>query len=380
MNVAVIGGGAFGAMTAIRLAEAGQAVSLFERLPGLMLGATLNANRVHLGFHYPRDAETSRQCVRGYRKFRQEFENAILPGVTNSYFVASEGSLTSPDEFLAACRRHGLAYRTIEPDEFQPAVRNVSLGVLTDELMYDPATLRQLMVERLRAGGVTIRVDAAVIDIRRLGGGFAVSLGDGGQARFDAVVNCSYADINRLTARLGHTMEPLQYEYTAVPVVELDWPEPRSMTVLDGPFVALLPYGPGGKYLLYHVLHSVIARAEEKLLDPNWLDPQASPFAAIDRERWYEILLESCCKFIPALRQGRLTGFVQGPRVVLADRADTDGRPSRVTQHEPGYLSVFSGKIDHCMWVADEVAAALGCGAEPTAPDLRGSLVGQSTT
>ena len=44
MNIAVVGGGAFGMMAAIRLAEMGEAVSLFERLPGLMEGVSSNAN------------------------------------------------------------------------------------------------------------------------------------------------------------------------------------------------------------------------------------------------------------------------------------------------------------------------------------------------
>ena len=46
MDIAIIGGGVFGVMTAIKLAETGQAVTLFERLPGLMQGASINANRV----------------------------------------------------------------------------------------------------------------------------------------------------------------------------------------------------------------------------------------------------------------------------------------------------------------------------------------------
>jgi uncharacterized heparinase superfamily protein len=70
---------------------------------------------------------------------------------------------------------------------------------------------------------------------------------------------------------------------------------------------------------------------------------------------------DSSCKFIPALRECRLKGFVQGPRMVLAHRDDTDARPSIVTKHEDGYISVFSGKVDHCLWVAEEVASKLGC-------------------
>src|SRR6476619_5424619 len=45
MNIAVIGGGVFGAVIAIKLAEMGPAVSLFERLPALMQAASSNANR-----------------------------------------------------------------------------------------------------------------------------------------------------------------------------------------------------------------------------------------------------------------------------------------------------------------------------------------------
>src|SRR5262245_32541600 len=114
MNIAIIGGGAFGAMTAIRLAELGQTVSLFEPLPGLMKGASCNANRLHLGFHCPRDEETVRQCMRGCGRFREEFGSAVLDDVTNAYFIASAGSLTSPSDFLAFCSRMGLFCETIE--------------------------------------------------------------------------------------------------------------------------------------------------------------------------------------------------------------------------------------------------------------------------
>ena len=55
MRIAVIGGGVFGTMIAVRLAEFGHSVSLLERLPALMQGTSSLANRLHFGFHYPRD-------------------------------------------------------------------------------------------------------------------------------------------------------------------------------------------------------------------------------------------------------------------------------------------------------------------------------------
>ncbi len=57
-------------------------------------------------------------------------------------------------------------------------------------------------------------------------------------------------------------------------------------------------------------------------------------------------------------RAGR-AGFFLGPRMVLARRDDTDARPSIIEQARPNYLSVFSGKIDRCLWVAEDVARRL---------------------
>ena len=97
MRTAVVGGGVFGVMTAIRLAEAGHAITLYERLPDLLLGTSRSGNRLHMGYHYPRDEPTVRQCLRGYERFKREFGEAILGELANTYFIASKGSLTSAD-------------------------------------------------------------------------------------------------------------------------------------------------------------------------------------------------------------------------------------------------------------------------------------------
>jgi hypothetical protein len=306
--------------------------------------------------------------------FHADFGEAVIDGVSNTYFIAGEGSLTSPADYLAHCDGLGLRYRIIDPDRFQPAVKGVALGVSTDEAVYDAAVLRRLMIARLQGCGARTRVDREVVDIRRNGKrGIEISIRGEGVACFDAVVNCSYAEINRLTARLSHPIETRQYEYVAVPLVELDWPELVSISVLDGPFMSLLPFGVNGQYLLYHVRHAVMAQSHEPLPDRAWLDPRTSPFASIDRDQWFDLHLESCCRFIPALRAARLAGVVQGPRMVLANREDTDARPSVVTSYERDYVTVFAGKVDHCTWVADEVTSQLGivAGSSEPPPSIR---------
>jgi hypothetical protein len=124
--------------------------------------------------------------------------------------------------------------------------------------------------------------------------------------------------------------------------------------------MSFLPYGSNRHHLLYHVDHSVVARSDAHLLDRSWLEAQTSPFASIDRQQWYDRHLSDCREFLPCLAGARLTGVAQGPRMVLAEQEASDARPSFVTSHRPGYLSVFAGKIDHSVWVADEVVRTLG--------------------
>lgn len=358
-SVAIIGCGAFGAMVALRLAAAGAAVRIFEQRERPLMGASYNnQNRLHLGFHYPRDDETARQSIRGFERFRQEFGPCILGGFPNAYFIASDGSLVTPQQYIAFIERMGLRYERIDPARFDPVVRDVDLGVLTDEVVYDSAILGSLMLQRLHAAAIQPRFDARVRGIERRGGGFRLTLDGLPPQDVDAVVNCTYAEVNTLTAQLGHGIQDYQFEYTMVPIIEWDHP-PVGVSVMDGPFMTVLPFGQTGSYLLYHVAHSVVAEHVGPHMPEAWRTPALAPARLVDGREKFDQIRQACIRYVPALASARLKGFLEGPRMVLAHRHRTDSRPSIVRQHEPGYITAFTGKIDHCVWVADEVAAAL---------------------
>jgi hypothetical protein len=358
-KIAVVGCGIFGAMAAIRLAQNGFNVEIFERESGPLFGATLNNhNRLHLGFHYPRDIKTGRQCIDGLNGFQREFPECIRSGFQNAYFIASEHSKTSPSEYLSFCNQLGLKFETIDIESFKPRVNNVDLGILSFEPVYDCAVLRRLVLKRFAELGIKANFDCNIDRMTRDSGQYRIEAKNSKSQVWDAVVNCTYANQNHLLADLEIPLPRLQFELTAVPIFE--WNRaPIGLTIMDGDFLTLQPYGLSRKFLLYHVTHSVLDRHIGTKMPCSWPLDRDDLAKNMKAKNVFEKMLEDSCEFIPDLADAEIVGFLHGPRVVLANTEQTDERPSFVQKHERGLYSIFSGKVDHCVTVSDSILKTL---------------------
>ena len=354
-KVAIVGCGIFGAMTALKMAEKGFNVTIYDINAKPLQGASLNnQNRLHLGFHYPRDEETALQCIKGFENFKQEFSDSIMGDFNNGYFIATDGSLTSADEYLYFCEKLGLEYQIIDPLKFNPSVTNVDLGVLCREVVYDSQILSVIIFERFKKFGINPKFNTEVIKATKDGETFALTTNDLSIEHFDSVINCSYADINKLNNQILPANEVYQYEYTMVPIVAWDR-DPVGITVMDGPFMTVLPFGKTGNFLLYHVGHTVIDRHVGLIMPEEWKNRDTAPSAKIALIDVFRSIKDGFMDFVPSVNDCELEGFLQTTRVVLANRESTDARPSIIKEVVPGFISVFTGKIDHCMWVADDI-------------------------
>jgi hypothetical protein len=70
-------------------------------------------------------------------------------------------------------------------------------------------------------------------------------------------------------------------------------------------------------------------------------------------------MLKSCSKFVPILASAKLCGYLQSPRMVLPKHEQDDARPSFVNDYGEGYFTVFSGKIDRSLSIADLICIKL---------------------
>ena len=107
-KIAIIGGGIFGVSIYILLKQKGIDCCLFERKKNLLKGATTNnLNRVHFGYHYPRDNLTAKQSYKGYKSFKSFYKEAIFQNFKNYYFIAKK-SKVSFQNYLKFCKKNKL--------------------------------------------------------------------------------------------------------------------------------------------------------------------------------------------------------------------------------------------------------------------------------
>jgi hypothetical protein len=358
INVVVIGCGIFGAEIALKVSNIGLSVKIFEANDDILLGASMNnQNRLHLGFHYPRDIETGIQSIRGFDLFKNKYEKCIQSNFLNTYFIASNNSLTDMDEYLIFCKELGVPFKNINSEDLPIKLEGVGRGISCNEVVYDCEILRDIVQENIKKNNIDISLKSRVEEISKNDDLFTLKTTSGEEVDADVVINATYGASNYLTEQLGILVPERQYEYTVVPIIELDI-DKIGITIMDGPFLTILPFGKTNKFLLYHVDLSVIDSEVNTKLNLEWLSKKTSPLSKINKEDYFNMMIDECKNFIPVLQKSKLIDFLEGPRMVLPRRDDSDERPSLITDTNY-YIEVFSGKIDHSIWIAEEISKGL---------------------
>lgn len=341
MKIVVVGGGIFGVTAAVKLAKAGFSVDLFEKEKDILMAASgINQFRLHRGYHYPRSAETMRDCLRAEASFVKEYGQAVVTGDHHHYCIAKEGSLIHHDDFVKVCRDFGLGLV-----EARPALVNhekIGIAVRGDESRIDPYKLRELCWRKLKSAGVNIKLKKAVA---------AAEL-----KKYDFRVISTYARLNDLLPI--EKQRDYQFELCEKPVVKL----PREfnkqcLVVMDGPFMCVDPLGRTGNFILGNVVHAIhytnIGKKPEMpakfkpLLNRGIIhNPPVTNFRKF---------IESGSEFIPTLAKAKHVGSMFTFRTVLPYKEKTDERPTVVTKIDPKTVTIFSGKIGNCVEAAEEV-------------------------
>lgn len=360
----IIGAGLYGLYSALYCAKKGQKIAVLEIEDGPFKRATyINQARVHMGYHYPRSLSTAMKSAGYFRRFVEDYGFCIHQEFDQVYATSKNFSWTAAEEFMRFCRAADI------PCEELPVSKYFNEGVcdgafMTKEYTYDAFMLRDFLMEELeKYPNAELFFKRKVTRIVKQSDRYEIeALCDGVNERYEApfVLNATYASVNQVLDKLENVETErfgLKYELCEIILCKPnDILRPVGITVMDGPFFSIMPFGKTG----YHSLTSVTFTPHNTSYDAT---PKFSCCKQGEcKEYWLgncnscEERPESAWQYMSSLAKKYLKeeyGFTYekslfSMKPILKASEIDDSRPTliRYASKDPVFLSVLSGKIN----------------------------------
>ncbi len=338
-KIAIAGAGIYGATIAIRLAERGHHVELFDPLGVLRAASAINQFRIHSGYHYPRSPETITETLEARADFTAAYAPAIVRTSRHYYAIPKEGSQTSPDLFEQVMARHELFCKPTRPPWMNFDFIDRCYEV--DEQLYDPDLLRQTIEARLATLKIPFHQRVFANQTRN---------------EYDFIVRATYG----LGPSLGQ-FKIAKYQVAEKILIELP-AELRgiSLVVIDGPFTAFDPYGASTHSQFgsaKHTNHWTTTDPAEPIPQPYAPLMNAPAFAPFPGTH-FEAMRQDAILTVPSTKHAEYRGSRFTMRVVENNPAQ-DRRTLLIHEPAPNELHVFSGKVVSAVKAATQIATRI---------------------
>jgi hypothetical protein len=355
----IFGAGIYGMYAAKLLSEKNYNVAVIEiDSEPLQRASYINQARVHNGYHYPRSVSTAAKSAQYYNRFNKEFGFAVHKEFRKIYAISAHDSLTNAEQFLRFCR-----YVDIPADEINPN-RYFKDGIVeaayeTNEYTYDAVKIKEWFVEKFEGiPNVQLYFSSYIKEAKIEGEDFVIELQNGNIIECVNVLNATYAGINQILNYFGFEKFKIKYELCEMILTDVSSNlKDIGITVMDGPFFSIMPFGLSGK----HSLSSVNDTPHEAV-------NQAFPIFSCQkiREDCNEKFLKNCntCFCKPNTAWQRMKQLANkyldeqyevsyhsslfAVKTILNSAEIDDSRPTiiKVSSQKPNFISVLSGKFN----------------------------------
>ena len=363
----IVGAGLYGLYAAEQCGARGQRVLVLEKDPGPFMRATyINQARVHMGYHYPRSYSTAIKSAGYFERFCRDYGFCLLTEFDQVYATSAHFSWTNAEQFRKFCAAAHIRCDDVSPEKyFNPG--QCDGAFLTTEYTYDAQILKKHFLEKLAAlPNVTIAYSHKPESVQRAGSVWQVRAGDiTAEAPF--LLNATYAGVNELHAMLGFEPFAIKYELCEIILCTVDERlKNTGVTVMDGPFFSLMPFGRTGLHSLTSVTFTPHVTSYDSL--PTFACQARSggccrpgDLANCDScparpESAWPMMSQLARKYLREEYGFAYSHSLFSMKPILKASEIDDSRPTVIRQYtgDPVFVSVLSGKIN-TVYDLDEV-------------------------
>lgn len=355
----IIGGGIFGLYAASICAEKGIRTLVIEKESNLMSQASaVNQARVHLGYHYPRSITTAFKTIEYFKKFNTDFAFAINNSFEKIYGVARDFSWCTKEQFRVFCKSLNIR---CDPINLDPIFNrdNVTGAYLTDEYSFDYRKIKSFLLAKIeKSKHVKIITNNYIESVMKDDNQFEILLSSLKKIRTTFVLNATYSGINSVNKLFSQPLLPLKYELCEMALCRAGKSlKNMGVTIIDGPFFSLMPYGFSGHHSLSAVSYtphfSTTNTIPEFPCQKNNLNcsnirlDNCNNCHAKPKTNWSS-MYNLASKYMKEMPDIEYDKSIFAIKTILSTAEIDDSRPTlvRKSNSNPFFYTVLSGKIN----------------------------------
>lgn len=353
----IIGAGLYGLYSALYCGKKGQNVLVLEYDDAPFKRATyINQARVHMGYHYPRSFSTAIKSAGYFNRFNEDYGFSVHSKFAQVYATSAEYSWTAAVEFKEFCKHAKIRCEEI------PVTTYFNEGAcdgafLTEEYTYDAMILRDYFVEEIaKYPNITIKYSQRISRIEKDSKNFCITTQ---YADYESgfVLNATYGSVNQIISMADY--EPFDIKYELCEIILCNVNERlkgAGITVMDGPFFSIMPFGKTGYHSLTTVTRTPHVTSYESLPHfPCQEGVECSPAQLCNcndcknkPETAWSYMSQIAKKYMRQEYVFEYDHSLFSMKPILKASEVDDSRPTvvRVFSKEPYFISVLSGKIN----------------------------------
>lgn len=364
----ILGGGLYGLYAALFCGRRDQHVLVLEYDAEPFMRATyINQARVHQGYHYPRSLTTALKSASYFERFNKDFSFCINNEFNKVYATSSEYSWTNGEEFKKFCENAKIPCEELHPNRFfKPGMCDGAF--LTKEYTYDAELLRNYFIEKIKENNnIEICYNVRIDSIVKLQDMYVIETKEGQKFQAPYILNATYAATNQILDMVGFEKYKIKYELCEIILCDVNNAlREYGITVMDGPFFSIMPFGKTG----YHSLTSVTFTPHTTSFDsvPSFLCQEKSKGYCTSKQLGncneciakpstaFPYMNQLVKKYLDDKYEYTYRKSLYSMKPILMSSEIDDSRPTIIKTYSknPTFISVLSGKIN-TVYDLDEV-------------------------
>lgn len=356
----IIGAGLYGLYAALFCGKKGEKIIVLECEKNAFSRATyVNQARVHQGYHYPRSLSTAVKSAGYFERFNKDFAFCINREFDKVYATSSKFSWSDGEQFKIFCKNANIPCKEVHPNNyFRDGMCDGAF--LTREYTYDAMILKDHFLSEIsKFDNIEIKYGVNIAEIDRDSDYYVVRDEERYEYQSDFVLNATYAGINQILDKVK--FEKFKIKYELCEIILCDVNEKLSqcgITVMDGPFFSIMPFGKTGLHSLTSVTFTPHATSFEEL--PQFICQLKSGGFCTSKhlgncnlcktkpDTAFPYMENLAKKYLNSEYGFRYKNSLFSIKPILTSSEVDDSRPTviRVSSSKPTFVTVLSGKIN----------------------------------